>query len=404
MLHAHPITIARHDEGMKPQRPQRRPRTRLSNHWKERIKNFQRLENAPSLSIHPSDSSHICTPPVISPHERRHSDVDIGPCVSYHAVMVRVDFEQVRRFAELLPALGDVNPFDFCAGGKTELFPAPGAPGALEFFFLNAAHQFGFWTESGGRYDRPMIATVGGKARKGSDYLFYCFQRALDRDADCYTPERLDALSDDELDALFRDDTGRNPLPMWPEHLRIIRAYARWFIDESTSPRAVVEESNAAPRPLAAFLERAGQVPGYREDPLQKKLMLLAVILENRPEHFLRVTDPESGVPIIDYHLQRSALRTGLVVIDDPVLRGKNVNRERVMPTEEARIRQATYEAIEQLVAQSGLSVAAVDYFFFTNRTRCPEMSAPQCAVCPVQPICAQSTELFQPVFRTEAY
>jgi len=318
--------------------------------------------------------------------------------------MEHVDHEQVRRFAELLPALGTVQPFDFCLDGNTDIFPAAGAPGALESFFLNAAHQFGFWHLVEGRYDQPMIAPVGGKNRKGSDYLFYCFQRALDRNPDCFAPEQLDALSDDELDALFRDDAGRNPLPMWPEHLRIIREYARWFIDEGTSPRAVVEESNAASKPLAAFLKRAGQVPGYCEDPLQKKLMLLAVILENRPEHFLRVTDPESGVPIIDYHLQRSALRTGLVVIDDAVLRRKNVHREEVMPTEEARIRQATYEAIELLVAQSGLSVAAVDYFFFTNRTRCPEMSDPQCAICPVQPICVQRTELFQPVFRTEAY
>jgi hypothetical protein len=43
-------------------------------------------------------------------------------------------------------------------------------------------------------------------------------------------------------------------------------------------------------------------------------------------------------------------------------------------------------------------------YFFFTNRTRCPEMTDPQCPVCPVQDVCARRTSLFQPVFRTEAY
>lgn len=318
--------------------------------------------------------------------------------------MVSIDHDQVRRFAEFLPSLGTVQPFDFYAGGQTELFPESSASGVLESFFLNAAHQFGFWHLKQGRYGGPMIAGVGGGNRKGSDYLFYCFERARRRDPACFTPERLDAMSDEALDALFHDDNGHNPLPMWPEHLRIIRAYARWFIDHDTSPRAVVDAANAASKPLAYFLDSAGRIPGYCEDTLQKKLMLLAVILENRPEHFLRVTDPDSAVPIIDYHLQRSALRTGLVVLDDPDLRNRNEQRQEVAAEEEQDIRLATCDAICELVRASGLSVAAIDYFFFTNRTRCPEMTEPQCAECPVQQVCKRETTLFQPVFRTEAY
>lgn len=318
--------------------------------------------------------------------------------------MVRIDHEQVARLAEFLSTLDGMKPFDFCAGGTSAIFPAPHAPGVLNAFFLNAAHQFGFWHLKDGRYDRPMIARVGGVDRKGSDYLFYCFQRARDRDPDIFNPRHLAGLDEDSLDALFRDDTGHNPLPMWPEHLALIQAYAQWFIDEDTSPRSLVEEANDAAQPLAHFMERVGVIPGYREDPLKKKLMLLAVILENRPEHFLRVTDPESAVPIIDYHLQRSALRTGLVQIDDATLRQKNQQRQWVSEAEEGLVRVATYEAIEEVVRRSGLSVAGVDYFFFTNRTRCPEMTEPQCAVCPIQSICPQRTTLFQPVFRTTAY
>jgi hypothetical protein len=132
--------------------------------------------------------------------------------------------------------------------------------------------------------------------------------------------------------------------------------------------------------------------------------MLLAVMLENRPEGFLRVSDPASAVPIIDYHLQRSALRTGLVVFTDAAAARANQERRVVEAEVEAAIRQATYAAIERLVRQSGLSVAAVDYFFFMNRRRCPEMTPPQCAVCPAQPVCARRTEAFQPVYRTAAY
>jgi hypothetical protein len=318
--------------------------------------------------------------------------------------MVSIDPQQIALFARALPQLGTVQPFDFCANGQTDIFPDAGDVGTLDSFFLNAAHQFGFWYEQEGKYAQPMIAPAGGVDRKGSDFLFYCFQRALEQDAMFFQPARLAAMSDKEYDALFLDDNGRNPLPMWPAHARLIRAYAEWFKQAKCTPQDLVDQANAAPRPLAAFLELVGCVPGYAEDPLKKKLMLLAVILENRPEHFLRVTDPESAVPIIDYHLQRSALRTGLVRIEDDALRTRLERREQVDTATEHRIRTTTYTAIEQLVQQSGLSVAAVDYFFFTNRTRCPEMTEPQCAVCPVKEVCARRTSLFQPVYRTEAY
>lgn len=316
--------------------------------------------------------------------------------------LVTPNADQIKAFAEWMPTLGQVQPFSF--HGIPELFPAVGQSGTLESFFLNAAHQFGFWTSQDGRYDQPMIATVDGVARKGSDYLFYCFQRALNADPEVFLPHRLAEMSVSELDRLFHDDTGRNPLPMWDEHAELIRAYASWFVERNQTPADLLALANASERPLQTFLELVGQVPGYAEDPLRKKLMLLAVILENRPEKFLHVSDPESAVPIIDYHLQRSALRTGLVDVQDAALRDKLIAREEVSADAEEAVRTATYAAIADLVEQSGLSVAAVDYFFFTNRTRCPEMTEPKCAECPVQTICKQRKELFQPVFRTTAY
>jgi len=319
-------------------------------------------------------------------------------------MQAHVDEQQVARFAELLPTLLSLKPFDFCGGQEGVLFPVRHTPGALEAFFFNAAHQFGFWYESSGRYEQPMIAMIDGVKRKGSDFLFYCTQRVLNRDPAFYDPKKLSALSDAECDAVFHNDNGQNPLPMWPEHLSIMREYAAWFVHEHLSPGDLVERANTSAKPLATFLDLLKKVPGYREDPMQKKAMLLAVILENRPEHFLRVTDTESAVPIIDYHLQRSALRTGLVRVLDPALRKKIERRELVTAQEEGEIREATYNAIKQLVAKSGLSVAAVDYFFFTNRTRCPEMTEPRCSECPVNDICHHETKLFQPVFRTTFY
>jgi hypothetical protein len=155
---------------------------------------------------------------------------------------------------------------------------------------------------------------------------------------------------------------------------------------------------------LAFLLDTLRQVPGYRGDPLQKKAMLLALMLENRPEKFLNVKDPASAVPVIDYHLQRSALRTGIVRITDPKVRHRIEARILVDRETEGNVRKAVYEAIRMLVDQSGMSIAAVDAFFFGNRDRCPEMKKPDCASCPIRSVCVKETGLFQPVLRTTYY
>ena len=317
---------------------------------------------------------------------------------------VTTDPHRLQAFATYLRVAGEVQPFHFCGTGPGQPLPPRGAPGVLELFFFVTAHQFGFWYEADGRYQQPMVAPLEGVSLKGSDYLFRCATRAWEKCPEVFAPAQLAALDDQSLSALFQDDQGRNPLPLWTENLNIIRDYTAWFLREATTPAALVDQANQTTHPLESFLARAGTIPGYAEDPLRKKLQLLAVILENRPEHFLRVTDPEAYEPIIDYHLQRSALRTGLVVVHDPALRARLAARQLVSESDEQEVRAVTFDAIRQLVQQSGKSVAAVDWFFFTNRRRCPEMSAPDCAACPVQKICAQHIDLFQPVFRTTAY
>ena len=249
-----------------------------------------------------------------------------------------------------------------------------------------------------------MIARLDGRQLKGSDFMFRAVTRAWQRDPEAFSPSVLARRTDQELDAIFRSDEGVNPLPMWEEHLGLIRGYAEWFMQRGLTPSDVVCEAAATAKPLEALLAVCRAIPSYAEDPMQKKAMLLAITLENRPEKFLSVSDPESAVPIIDYHLQRSALRTGLVRVEDAVLRRKLVSREVLQEEEEGAVREATYKAMAMLMGRSGLSAAAVDWFFFQNRTRCPEMTEPDCAACPVEAICARETQLFQPVWRTTAY
>lgn len=317
---------------------------------------------------------------------------------------VTVDERQVEVFARYLAESVDVAPFDFCSLSEGFIYPERGRAGVLDCFFFSCGHQFGFWTLQGNRWEAPMIAPLDGKQLKGSDFMFRAVTRAWQRDPEAFLPSVLARRTDEGLDAMFHSDEGVNPLPMWEEHLGLIRGYAEWFLQRGLTPEDVVQAAAGTSKPLQALLAVCREIPSYAEDPMQKKAMLLAITLENRPEKFLPVRDPESAVPIIDYHLQRSALRTGLVRVTDEGLRQKLLGRELLREEEEGAVREATYEAIALLMKRSGLSAAAVDWFFFQNRTRCPEMTEPDCPACPVEAICARETKLFQPVWRTTAY
>jgi hypothetical protein len=249
-----------------------------------------------------------------------------------------------------------------------------------------------------------MIATLGGKSLKGSDYLWAAYRRALDRDPDFFSPARQALLNANDLADVFRADDGTNPLPAFDLHWQQAQAYGRDMQSLSWTPSRILEAANQASQPRQTFSSRLDHVGGYKEDPLRKKSMLLALILEQRPEKFLRPAPPEAAPPVIDYHLMRSCLRIGLIDIGDEALRQRVIQRAQVSAEDEWAIRFAAYQAIQQVQQQSGRSMGAVDWFFFGARRRCPEMTEPDCSHCAVDPVCVHRKELFQPVMRTTFY
>ncbi|MBC7225228.1 MAG: hypothetical protein H5T59_13320, partial [Anaerolineae bacterium] len=313
---------------------------------------------------------------------------------------VRVDPAQVARIAARIAQVEEAAPFPFVGDD----FPPPGHPHTLDYFFASTLQQFGFWEHDGTRYVRPMIAPLGGRERKGSDYFWAAYRRWLEEDPEGLTPPRQARLEEAELAQWLQDDEGHNPAPAFRLRLELARAYGRDMAALGWSPHDLVAQANASPLPLRAFLSALDHVGGYKEDPLRKKSALLAVILQQRPEGFLRSEPGEAVPPIIDYHLQRSCLRTGLVEVVDPDLRRKLVERRLLAPDEEWAVRRAAYAAIQGVQQASGKSMGAVDWFFFGARRRCPEMTEPDCPQCPMDPVCAHRKELFQPVLRTTFY
>jgi hypothetical protein len=344
----------------------------------------------------------------------------------------------------LIAHLPEVQPFRFVG----DFFPYVEDPGTLDWFFAVTLQQFGFWElsprlvgEGAGvrAYSHPMIATLDGRSLKGSDYLFAAYRRMIDRNSGFFAPDRQAALTAEELAAVLRADDGSNPMPAFNLHLTLAQSYGRDMQALSWTPQAIIEKANASAQPRHTFLSLLDHVGGYKEDPLRKKAMLLALILEQRPEKFLqtttvslRATQERSNLPVeaeiasshsstslrsaqsaprndmeppvIDYHLMRSCLRTGLVDVIDDDLRRKLIGREELSAEDEWAVRFAAYQAMQQVQSQSSRSMGAVDWFFFNARRRCPEMTAPDCAHCAIDSACVHRKELFQPVIRTTFY
>ena len=307
---------------------------------------------------------------------------------------------QVQKVATMIATIPEVTPFPFVGH---ELPPA-GHPQALDYFFAATLQQFGFWTAKGARYDRPLLATIGGAEKKGSDYLWEAFRRRLESDPAFCSPGRQAHMSREELLTVFRADNSHEPMPALDLHLEQARQYGRDMLALLLTPKKLVRQALSSDQPLQTFLAALDHIGGYKEDPLRKKSSLLALILNQRPERFLPLRRDEQVAPVIDYHLMRSCLRVGLIDVLDEALKGKLVARQIVGPAEEWAVRHAAFQAIERVVTLSGKSTGAVDWFFFGARKRCPEMSEPECHLCQLDPICAHRKELFQPVMRTAYY
>lgn len=337
--------------------------------------------------------------------------------------MASVNTAQVERVAEIIKKMPDdehgMNFYSFPGeDGKevvaSDMYPELNHPQAINFFFFTSLHNFGFWYGDDRGYVEPLYGIVNGKQTKGAELLFKVCKKALDADSFAFSsvdgfifePVRLAKISITEFMSIFSDDNGPIPFPDFEERFRMTRSYGKWFVNfgkYTTSPQAILNAANKSNRSLDTFLAIMRQVAGYNGDELEKRQLLLAMELANRPEKFLKVNDPESWEPIVDYHLMRVSLRLGVVDVSE-FERNILAKREWVSGSKEAEIRGWTRTAVKDLINKSGKSMSYVDHILWKARKYCPEMEKPDCPKCVFYEVCEKNIKLFQPVFRTTAY
>lgn len=327
-------------------------------------------------------------------------------CYDSFMADVLVDSSRIQKIAQIFKKRFKKNPgfaaFDFCQDPL--LFPPKDHPLAADFFFTLSKHQFGFWSASKKGYKSPMWAKLRGERFKGSDFIWRKGMLLLRERPEFFTEDFQAHVRFPEFQKFFSDDTGRCPLPLMKEHFTLMRGYGKDMMRRRGSARSLIHQAEKTREPVRFLQKRLGQISGYKEDPLSKKANMLIMILMNRPEPLLKVPKNQDVDPIVDYHIQRLSLRTGIVQVKDEILRKKLVSRRFVTRREEQTLRQTTYQALKKLKKVSGATIAVIDYLFFSARKWCPEMERPDCPNCRLKDFCEKNTELFQPILRTTFY
>jgi hypothetical protein len=326
--------------------------------------------------------------------------------------LARVNWDQVNEAAKVVAGLPtDIKPLNFYSYPTeigeviaSDMYPPRNGPHAIDAFFFEALHEHGFWFENMRGYVGPLYGTLKGKPYKGSDLLWRVVMRKYKKDPEWFTPKKLFLETEESLrESFFVDDNGTIPFPDLDDRIRRTNEYARWFLSRKMTPSEIVTTANSHSKSLMTFLHLMKRVHGYHEDRFEKRQLLLAMALHNRPEQFLEVNDPERWWPIVDYHAMRVCLRSGMVELFPDEVEA-NQNRAWVTEETERKIRAHCSGALRILQEQSGRTHAVNDHAIWQARSFCPEMSEPKCDMCHFKWFCARRTELFQPIFRTTAY
>ena len=279
----------------------------------------------------------------------------------------------------------------------------------VEWFAAATLQQYGFWYEVDGGYGGPMIATIDGVRAKGQRLPVGAVPALASPAAGVLAPARQATLGAPEWQAGAIADDGVDPYPDPVIRLALARSYGSTMGSIGVSAADLVRP----PRPRRVRCERCC-------DCSTTSAGTARIRCARRPRcSASSCASARSGYcPSLPTTAPRTTMHHPSSTITSNAracARGWSwctsgscsdlLERRRSLPAEaEDAVRRATFAAVALLAEHSGRGMGTVDWFLFQMRHRCPEMTLPQCAECPADPVCTKSTGLFQPVFRTTAY
>jgi hypothetical protein len=129
---------------------------------------------------------------------------------------------------------------------------------------------------------------------------------------------------------------------------------------------------------------RIAHLEGYNYDPLEKKANLLRMILACRPERF--VNDHQYG-PVVDYHVMRLLIRTGVIPLQEDTQTKNMALRER-------EIRESAFSAMVHLQMKTDKSYNQLDTLFWSTGRQVCRPHKIRCDHCPFARICSNKSAI----------
>jgi len=217
----------------------------------------------------------------------------------------------------------------------------------------------------------PFEGVIDGEFFHGADALYRLGRLAYAHGF--FKAERLAQITPKEAEPLLKIGDRR----VWDFHTRVLllRDVGKKTSRVGGFEKLVQRES------LKKLKESLKELRAY-EDPVEKKIMLLAKFLDGRGLAEFKDLE-EADVPV-DNHLSRIAYRLGILDINYDFLEsGVEVSRE-----EDIRLRQLVKTAWRIVAKFADLHPFALDdYLWSFGRTVCTREN-PKCDVCPFKDVC----------------
>ena len=228
-------------------------------------------------------------------------------------------------------------------------------------------------------YDtRGLWGMVKGRLARGSDLLLRTLISLAEERPSSLDPSHIATLKLEDFMSWF-GEPGEGKLPRRPsERVALLRdAAERLLRDYGGSVSALLDACEGRVGGPGGLKERLSAFKAF-DDPLAKKTMVFAILA--RSEGLWEPVDPENITVGVDYHLQRVALRSGMVVVLDEGLLKKLLLRRFVSEEEHNAIRMACLRAYGLVGRFSSRSQIELDQLFWhLGRSCCHHRREPAC-------------------------
>jgi Potential Queuosine, Q, salvage protein family len=270
-----------------------------------------------------------------------------------------------------------------------------------QYLAVGNSINFRFWR----LHDGAVLAATGardGSLLQGSMFMWRSLRQCVSDGAIPVLDARfLSRVTADELDQIFRDDSGTNPIPAIAERVANLRNLGDQLADAWGGEFLHLLEASEGR--LAQFARYSSRLRAY-DDPICKLTMVNAIMQQGSG----LVEFDHDPLPGIDYELVRQLLRMS-ILRPDRQLGDKLRSRALLDPGESAELRRTALAALLQISERSGVPCDVLDNKLWMNRMKCTD-AEPVCRQagraheCPFVGTCAQITELGMPLEVTRYY